>query len=199
MGTRYRIPHQALKDVDWWRMALQVFPGKALMWNEKFQTPDAVVAADACMVGAGGTFTPECSERPVEYYRCRFPAHITEGATIAHLELWALIITLKIWGDKLSGKVVISYCDNEAVANLVNSGKARDAELQKGLREVCYIAAKFGFELQTRFLPGEQNRLPDLLSRWSKGQMYRDQFRKLVPNANRKPVRHSLFYYSHNW
>lgn len=169
------------------------------MWNEKFWKPDALVASDACLTGAGGTFTPQNAEEPLEFYRCSFSEHIRENASIAILELWALIITLKLWGDRLSGKVVVAHCDNEAVANLVNSGKARDPRLQAGLREICFLAAVHEFEISARFLPGVLNRIPDLLSRWDKARTYREEFRSLVKNANRKPVRNSLFYYSHQW
>lgn len=94
---------------------------------------------------------------------------------------------------------VVAHCDNEAVANLINTGRARNVNLQDGLREICFLAAKHEFEIISRFLPGSQNRLPDLLSRWHKGESYRREFRERVRHAVRKPVRDSLFYHSHDW
>lgn len=164
-GVRYLAPHQACKDIQWWISALQVSPSISIMWKERISAPNAVIAADACLTGAGGTFTPEGRQGHMEFYRCPFPEHVMQGTSIAILELWALILALKLWGGQLSGKMVVAHCDNEAVANLINSGKARDERLQAGLREVCFLAAKHEFEISARFWPGVLNRLPDLLSR----------------------------------
>lgn len=115
--------------------------------------------------------------------------------------MWGLILLLKIWGEKLNGKSVVVLCDNQAVAELVNSGRARDEKLQQGLREICFLSAKYQFQLLSRFIEGEQNRLPDLLSRWWKGEKYRKQFRELTEGKGfvRRSVRNDLFYYSHLW
>lgn len=199
VGLRYHINEQAKKDILWWSQVLKVFSGTSLMWMERFDTPDAVLAANACTTGAGGTFKQREDDKPSEVYRAAFPEHIKDGASIAYLELWALIISLKIWGPRLAGKAIVVHCDNEAVANLVNTGRAKEIKMQQGLCEVCYLAAKFEFEILARFLPGIQNRIPDMLSRWGKGQKYRDAFRQEAGRATRKPVRNSLFYFSHEW
>lgn len=177
---------------------METFQGTSLMWLEHFDTPDAVIASDASGVGAGGTYAGADSTIS-EFYRAKFPEHIRMGAAIAVLEIWALIITLKIWGEKLTGKRVVVNCDNEAVVHLINSGKARDLVLQAGLREICMLAADHQFELLAKFLPGVQNRLPDLLSRWGKGETYRRQFRVMAGAAVRRSVRDSMFYFTHEW
>lgn len=199
VGITYKVPLEALRDIRWWNHTLEIFEGTSLMWLESFEEPDVVVAADACMEAAGGTYSPGGSGEVREFYRCQFPEHIRRNAAIAFLELWALILMLKIWGPVLRGKKVVAHCDNEAVANLVNSGRAREKNMQDGLREVCFLAAQWDFEIICRYLPGVQNRIPDLLSRWNKGEQHRRQFRQLVKGANRKAVRNSLFYYSHDW
>lgn len=183
---------------------METFQGTSLMWMEKFDQPDVIIASDACLLGAGGTFTPEVQSTLTvphftEFYQTRFPSHIADGASIAVLEMWALIITLKLWGDRLTRKTVVVNCDNEAVVHLINSGKAKDLMLQAGLREICLIAATEQFELLAKFLPGNQNRIPDLLSRWDNGENYRKQFRQLAGSAVRRTVRDSLFYFTHNW
>lgn len=129
-GNRYVLPTQATKDLEWWDMALHTFPGTSMMWYEQFDTPDMVLATDSSLVGAGGT----CENK---FFRTLYPDFILQGANICHLELWALIIGLKVFGPRLKGKQILIHCDNQAVAELINSGRARDIKLQQGLREVC--------------------------------------------------------------
>lgn len=163
-----------------------------MMWSEKFDQPDAVIATDVTLQAAGGICAQQC-------FRVLFPGHIKQGASIAVLEMWALIIGIKLWSHKLTNKAVIVYCDNQAVAQVVNTGRARDLSLQEGLREICYLAAVAQCEICAQFISGSDNRLPDYLSRWHQGNQYRTAFRRLVPGFARRPVRRSLFYFSHSW
>lgn len=193
-GPRYRIPLQAHADLQWWRVYLPQFPSSSLMWFEQFQDPDAIVASDACLEGAGGVWF-----LGKQFYRCTFPDVIKEGANICYLELWAIILMLKIWHTDLKNKAVVINCDNMAVVELINSGRARDVQMQQGLREVCFLAATGHFELFASHISGKTNRIPDLLSRWTMGEQYRRQFRELNLGFNRRTVRRSLFEYSHPW
>ena len=91
------------------------------------------MAMDMCMQAAGGV----CSN---EIFKTKFPAWIHKDKShkihIAHLELWSVIIAVKLWGEKLKGKIVRIRTDNESVANVINSGRANDIMLQKQLREL---------------------------------------------------------------
>lgn len=193
-GPVYKIPQEAQADLKWWKIYLPLFPSKSLMWMEQFEEADELVASDASLLGAGGVWFPG-----KQYYRCQFPDHVKEGSSICHLELWALIVSLKIWSPVLKDKSVVFNCDNLAVVELVNSGRAKDHKLQKGLRQVCFLAATGGFEILTKHISGSANRIPDLLSRWSLGEQYRIEFRKTVVGFTRRSVRQSLFSYSHDW
>lgn len=191
-GRQYTMPLQAKKDIEWWRKALEKFPGTSLMWFESFEIPDAIIATDSSLQGAGGV----CGK---QFYRIKYPLTFAQGCSIVHLELWALIIGIKIWLEQLKNKKVVVHCDNQAVAQLINSGRARDQILQQGLREVCYLAAVGEFEILAQFIPGVDNRLPDFLSRWSMGNQFRTAFRAAAPGFTRRPVRGSLLHYSHTW
>lgn len=193
-GPKYRVPTQARADLLWWKWYLPEFPSCSLMWLEQFQEPDAVVASDACLIGAGAVWF-----QGEQFYRCSFPDSIKDGSSICVLELWALILTLKVWHSELRNKAVVVNCDNQAVVELINSGRARDLKMQQGLREVCYLAATGGFEIFASHILGVDNRIPDLLSRWDLGHQYRQQFRDLKLGFTRRPVRRSLFEFSHPW
>lgn len=191
VGIRYRLPEQAKADLKWWEICLPGFSGTSMMWYEAFEFPDERAAADASGEAAGAV----CG---TQYIRVQFPGWL-KVKCIAVKELWAIILLLKVWGPDLMRLKVILYCDNQAVADLINTGRARDVDLQEGLREICYLAAVHNLEIYSVFLPGEENRLPDLASRWWKSEKYRREFRIRAPEYTRRSVRNSLFYFSHSW
>ena len=52
------------------------------------------------------------------------------------------------------------------MVQVLNSGKTRDALLGKLLRNIWLVSATNEFELRAVHLPGVENRVADLLSRW---------------------------------
>ncbi|CAC5391973.1 unnamed protein product [Mytilus coruscus] len=70
-------------------------------------------------------------------------------------------------------------CDNITSVTVINTDKSRDTFLQCCLRELCYIAAIYEFEIRAVHLAGTENRLPDYLSRWHTS----DKFAALFYNA----------------
>ena len=167
----YPIPMEARRDIAWWGRFIIPFNGTALMWLASKPTTDAMIATDASLKGYGGTL-----EQEKAYFKGEFPQEWT-GANIAQLELLAVLIALKTWGQKLRGMYFWVHVDNEAVANILNTGASRNETLQKLLREVALIAATHDFVIKARHIKGVDNRLPDWLSRWSQPEA-RTQFRE---------------------
>ena len=50
------------------------------------------------------------------------------------------------------------------------------------IREIWLLVSMYSFQLRAVHLPGEENRVPDWLSRWNCGQIYRDLFYKFIGN-----------------
>ena len=101
---------------------------------------DEYLAVDACLDGAGGVSGQS-------YYRLRFPKKIKKcNYTIVHLEMWAVIIAVRLWGSELFGKIVTIKSDNEAVARIVNTGRSYDLRLQKQLRELNVVVSTLQYE-----------------------------------------------------
>ena len=95
-----------------------------------------------------------------------FPPFITEqNLHINCLELLTIVVSLRRWGKYMIGKRILVFCDNEAAVQILNSGHTRDAFMQKILREICFYAANLQFEVKAKHISGENNRLPDYLSR----------------------------------
>ena len=87
-----------------------------------------------------------------------------KGYTIVHLEILNIVVAAKKlhWAEN---KIQI-YCDNMAVVDILNTGKARDITLATCARNLWLIAAMFNIDFIFSHIPGVQNSVADLLSRW---------------------------------
>ena len=196
-SKEYEVPNWAKDDLKWWAMFLPQFSGTAIVWLVEEPTPDVVIATDACLKGCGGW-------SGTEFWRMRFPKWVREewaNDNIAHLELMAIIVAAKVWAEKLRGKIVHIHCDNQAVAQLINSGKGRNKKLLLGLRELVYCAARGEFEIKGKFIPGVSNRIPDLLSRWHVKGTFRREFRVVQKEKGLRRifVPLEIMNFQHNW
>ena len=189
---RYPVPIEARKDIAWWGRFIEEFNGKALMWLHMEPTTDAIIQTDTCLKGFGGIHGSE-------YFRGRFPKNLQQK-NIAILEMWAVMVALKIWSHKLKGKYFWVHVDNEAVAIILNTGSSRDPELQDALREIAYIAAQHQFVIKTRHIAGITNRIPDWLSRWHEPES-KKSFRAFASNKGLKQIKKCthLLQLTHQW
>ena len=121
-SQKYTIPHEARKDIAWWARCAQEHNGVSLIWLHKDPQTDNIIATDACSIGYGGTYKDQ-------YYRAQFPPHL-QSRNIALLEILAVMVALKIWGQELKGHYFWIHVDNEVVATVLNTGASRDQSLQ---------------------------------------------------------------------
>ena len=145
------------------------FNGTSLMWLIKEPGTDTIIQTDACLRGYGGI----CNN---QYFQARFPRELRKK-NIAVLEMWAVMVALKIWAKEVQGKYFWIQVDNEAVATILNTGSSWEIELQNTLREITLLAAQHQCVIKARYIPGVENRLTDWLSRWDEPQA-RSQFRE---------------------
>ena len=197
METRknYVIPDQARKDILWWYLFLPDFQGTGIMWLIDVYEIDAEIAIDACLKGARGVSGQE-------FFRVAFPLKILgEGTSIAHLELWAVIIGVRLWGSRCTGKIIRVKSDNEAVTTIINTGRSSDLKLQELLRELTWWLAKYQFRIKSVHIKGSANLLPDLLSRWGEGSKVHQTFAEAIKrkNMSRVQVDKKWFDFVHLW
>ena len=193
-SREYIIPHEMKKDLRWWAEFLLQYNGVSIMWMEHDPEPDVTMATDASLVGIGGIWKKD------EFYRIKLPKEWMRQ-NIAYLELIAICVALKVWGQKCRGLRIKMYCDNESVVQVINTGRAHDHILQDGCREVCWLAAKYQFEIRLTHISSRRNVIPDLLSRWPLGGKVRQQFRQINQQLrmSRANASITLLRHEHNW
>ena len=181
-GRKYVVSEMIKKDYLWWQHFMYTYNGTSIMWMRSLRVVDSVIASDACLKGIGGTFASR-------YYRTKLPIEWVndDRYNIAHFELWAIIICVKLWGKMLNGRRFKVSCDNQAVVTVINTGYSKNSLLQAGLRELTFLLAINQCEMVAEFIPGSKNLVPDLLSRWHLSHHYRDQFNILM--VGRKWIR----------
>ena len=193
----YVLCDEMRKDIRWWYLFLPKFSGTGILWLLEVEVIDSELAMDLCLLTAGGVHRDQ-------YFRVRFPDYmIKQGSPlkITHFKLWAVIIAIKAWGRRLSGKILKVKTNKQAVAHIVNTGRSHDLMLQAQLRELVWWLCIHQMRVRSVYLPGKINKLPDLLSRWHEGIAVRCEFEQLTEgrNMNRITIPQSYFHFTHDW
>ena len=106
--------------------------------------------------------------------------HLPSPCTIVHLEMINIFIALNVWRQELSGKSVVIHFDNMAVVCTLSSGRSWVGFLGTVPRNVWLITATYDIDLVVYHIPGKNNGLADLLSRWYGGALSRDTITQLL-------------------
>ena len=161
---------------------------------QKWTEPDEIMACDSSLIGCGG-----CSGN--EYFAAKFPGSVLEQAGhISALELLTVVVSLKLWANRLSGKRIQIFCDNQASVAALNSGRTKNQYMNECLRELAFLAVTHDFDIRATYIKSVENRVPDLLSRWYLPGKARQEFFALAGRPQVEiHVQDSLFYNSCVW
>lgn len=177
-SKQHVIPDYVKKDILWWYRFLPTYNGISMMLYEQWSEPDEIFSSDACLDGCGGFWNGN-------YFHVSFPvSYVRQKFNINTLEMMSVIICLKLWGKEFRGKRIQVFCDNMAVCQVVNSGKAKCEMLQNGLREIAFLAATYECEIRTVHLESKDNRISDQLSRWNLHYSHKEMFFDLTKEYN---------------
>lgn len=118
-----------------------------------------VLSCDDYLVGCGDWFAGY-------YFHSDFPDFIkVQCLHINELQPLTIVVALKFWKSLLRGKKNVVKCDNSTSCKVINSGYSRNEFFQTCLREICFQAAIYGFQLRANSISGTENRIPEYLSR----------------------------------
>lgn len=151
-----RLNAEFRSDTMWWKMFATQWNGTAIIIPKG--PPDATITSDASGTWGCGAWYGH------KWFQLKWPDNM-QSKNIAVKELIPIIIATLVWGPDLSGKRVLSSCDNSAVVSVLNSRCSRDKSLMQLLRSLFFLEAYFHFDLSARHIPGALNDYADDLSR----------------------------------
>ena len=158
-------------DLNWFQDFLKQYNGVTFFNNKPV---DFQVYLDASLSGLGGAFRPSVYALPLS---TEF-----QDLYITQLEMLNVVVALKVWSQLWADKKVKIHCDNQAVVEVLTTGKTKDPFLATCARNIWLIAAIFNIEIIVIHVPGQNNHIADLLSRWVITVNSEDKVRQYLPN-----------------
>ena len=107
-----------------------------------------------------------------------------QNSPIVVLEMFNILVATRLWAFKWANKNVLIHCDNEAVVTILNSGKSKDVTLSRISRNIFMQCASHDIQLQVKHVPGKNNNIADLLSRWQVTDNAKEKLSLLLPDFN---------------
>ena len=116
--------------------------------------------------------------------------------SIEFLELYALVMAVYIWSERLSNTRSIIFCDNEAVCKMVVKNSSSCKNCMYLIRMLVLRSLQYNMRIFTKHIFGKDNLLADILSR-----QRLDIFRRIAPQMNSFPERipHELWPITKVW
>ena len=100
---------------------------------------------------------------------------------ITQLEMLNVVVALKVWANIWANKRIKISCDNLAVVEILKSGKTRDHFLATCARNIWLITAMFNIDIILIHVPGVNNQVADLLSRWTVTSNPQSKLMQMLP------------------
>ena len=176
--SRYPVTSDMLSDFDWWLTFLPHFNGSAMIALRLRDFHDVLITCDSSLHRGGATCFDECIS-------FAFP-RVTEDLTlhINALELFVLVMAVKIWAPKLAGSRFQISCDNDAAVQVERSRRTRAAFMQRCLRQLCLTSTRYDLDLHVSHISGTHNVFADCLSRWDADSTFQRKFHELASQCN---------------
>ena len=164
------IPLEFSQDLNWFLQFLKDFNGTTFFDNKSY---DASVELDACPTGLGGRWGEVVYTVPIQASDAML--------NIAHTEMLNVLVALRLWRNQWFNKKIQICCDNQASVEVLNSGRTRDRTLAAIARNIQLIAALSEIEIKVVHIPGKNNCVADLLSRWDNTHANYNKLQQILP------------------
>ena len=157
-------------DIDWFLQFLPLFNG--ITFIEKNVVDDTQsLFLDASLTGMGAVWRDRVHATPVR----EIPGFVL---TIVHLEMFNVLLALRIWGQKWSHSSIRIFCDNYSLVQVV----------------IWLHTAIYDINLVIEHIAGKENRIADTLSRiYSSRMVDENTLQNLLENYFWEPIFHSYF------
>ena len=156
---RVRLNSECKADIEWWSNFIHLWNGTSILRPIRVRNPDVQFWSDASGSWGCGALWQGL------WFQVAWDFLPIANASIAPKELFPILVACVIWGHEWRGCTVCAHCDNTAVVEVINNGKAKDPLLSHQLRALFFASAIFDFELIASHTPGQENGPADALSR----------------------------------
>ena len=174
------------KDLNWFNTFLCSYNGITFYDNKPVQ---AIIALDASLTGLGAVFHNMVYALPLP------SGHLNYNIT--QLEMLNIMVALKIWGQAWQNMRIEIKCDNLAVVQVLQDGNARDSLLPTIARNIWMLTSLFNIHFSISHIPGKDNAIADLLSRWWVTENRSQKLEKLLPAYQWVPTHIDLVQLNH--
>ena len=165
------------EDLAWFNSFLTHYNG-VTYYEQKICHSE--VHLDACLTCLGGNF-----ESMV--YALLLPKGYM-NYNIAHLEILNIVVAPKVLAKYWANKCIKVNCNNMAVVEVLRTDRARDNTLALLARNIWLICAIFNIHIIVLLIPGRNNVLAYLLSRWQFSSANHEALCQLLPNPTWIPT-----------
>ncbi|XP_046567983.1 uncharacterized protein LOC124276384 [Haliotis rubra] len=120
-----------------------------------------------------------------EWFCGRWPDQwVVNGTTLdmTFLELFPIVLAIKIWGPQLANKKILFYCDNQAVVAIINKQSSK-CPVMNLLRRLILLCFNHNILFKSKYIDTNSNVIADALSRFQF-----DRFRAAAPEAKAAPT-----------
>ena len=153
--NRVILPREFQMDLLWFLKLLNSFNGVVVFRRDPVSQ---VVHVDATLTRVGGIWGSRA-------YTAEIPHDISSHVSITHLEMYNIVIALRLWAHEWQNSVISIKCDNESAVSVCNSGKTCDTFLNLCLYKLWLLICKYNIDLRVSRIKGKDNVLVDALSR----------------------------------
>ena len=137
-----------------------------------------LLSSGACCSGPHGCCGAICLD---EFFHSEFPMFISDqDLPIPQLELLTIIMTIKLWREKLSRHSITLYSDSETAVQAIRSRRSKVLFMQTCLKELFLCLALLDILLEVKYVPGKKNCLSNYMSRWHLDARFHCQFEDLT-------------------
>lgn len=176
-NVRIKLTQEFALDLSWWSGCLDIFNGVGSMISHHFGTGENLYT-DSSKNGYGvlhdsdwlaGYFNssmyPEGCHQLVENHSHWCNLELDPELHINVLELILIWMAVQRYGPLWTGQLINCFSDNTQVVNCINKGKSVNLVSMNMLRDIFWYSVYYNFHLVGRYIRGDLNFLPDLLSR----------------------------------
>ncbi|XP_032231780.2 uncharacterized protein LOC116614660 [Nematostella vectensis] len=156
---KIRLNISAKEDLKIWLSFLQNFNCKSFFLDEHWvSSPKLRLFTDAAgSLGYGAVFGDEwCYGQWPDTW---------VGKNIAILEFYPIVLSVHLWGHRMTNQCILFFTDNEALVYVINKQSCRDKSLMFFVRHLVALCLKHNILFRAKHIPGVHNILADSLSR----------------------------------